>query len=95
MQGRVPLVVALSNGFIDSSGRLHQLVPLNATMRASEGREGKGLYNDRAWMNNAQFDLCYVSGCRCDEIDRMLPGDGVSSSISAGRPLRGADTPCS
>jgi hypothetical protein len=43
-------------------------------------------------MRNAQLDLCDVSGCRCDQIDRMLSGDRASSSISVGRPLRGADS---
>jgi hypothetical protein len=95
MQGRVPLVVTLSKVFFDSFGRPYPLVPLNAAPRASGGREGKGLYNDRAWMRNAQFDLCDVGGCCCDAIDRMLPGYRASSSISAVRPLRGADRPYS
>jgi hypothetical protein len=46
-------------------------------------------------MRNAQFDLCDVSDCCCDEIDRTLPGDRASSSIYAGRLLRGADNPYS
>jgi hypothetical protein len=77
MQGRVPFVVALSNGFIDSSGRLHPLAPLNAATSAGGGTEGKGACNDKAWMRKAQFDLCDVSGCCCDEINRTLPGDRV------------------
>jgi hypothetical protein len=44
MQGRVPLVVALSIVFFDSYGRLYPLVPQNATTRASGGREGEGMY---------------------------------------------------
>jgi hypothetical protein len=47
------------------------LVPLNATTRAGGGTKGKGWCNDRAWIRNAQFDMCDVSGCCCDEIDRM------------------------
>jgi hypothetical protein len=39
--------------FIDSSGRLHPLVSLNAATSAGGGTEGKGLCNDKAWIRRA------------------------------------------